>query len=210
MKISKTNILLGVIILLIFILATREGCHRSQEDKLKDQISLEKAAQDTLKVELNKKTGELEYSKQTYVASNGQLTDFLAEKDKELYDLKKSKKATVGIITNTEYRIDTVVKNLPPDTVEKKEGIRKATIVNEFYQADIVSKPDSTSMGLVAWDKVKYSLGPDYRLIAKHSNPYVKVTELNSFYVKPDKKPKNWKYWAGAIVGGAVIYGVTR
>lgn len=210
MKLSKVSIMSVAIVALLFILFTREGCNRKKIDTLEDHIGLEKAAQDTLKYELNKKSGEWEYSKQTYIASNGQLTDFLAEKDKELYDLKKSKKASVGIITKTVTRIDTIVKNLPPVDPTKPDTVRTARIENPHYTADIVSWPSKTSLGLSAYDSVKYSIGPDYRLVAKHSNPYVKVTELNSFYVKPDKKPKNWKYIVGGILAGAVIYGITR
>lgn len=215
MKLSKINIFIGVLILIIIVLLFKEGCNRKEVSDLKDQVGLEKAAKDSLKYSLNKKSGEWEYSKQTFVAANGQLTDFLATQDAELAQLKKAKKASVGIVTKTETRIDTIVLNLPSENIagvdpSVSDSIRKASIVNPYYRADITSWPKRTSLALIAWDSVKYSIGPDYRLVARHSNPYVKVNELNSFYVKPDVKKRNWKYWLGAIAGGAIVYGITR
>lgn len=206
----KNKIIIGSLILIILILVWR-GCGIStQNDQLQDKLDLEKAEKDTLAYNFNKKTNEWEYSKQTYAAANGQLTDFLAEKDKELSELKKSKKASVGIITKYETRIDTVVNNIVGVDPTNIDSVRRATIIDKDYKADIVSWPNKTSLALVAWDSVKYSIGPDYRLVATHSSKLVKVTELNSFYVKPDVKKKNWKYWAGAIIGGAIVYGITR
>lgn len=205
MKILKDN-LLAIILAVIVVILLMRGCSKNKEIvELEQREGLWKAKTDTLVYRLNSKTQEWEYSKKTYSANEKELLNFLKETNEELAALKKQKGASVGIITKTVTRVDTVVKNIKIP-VGGDSTVRRANIVNQHYEANIVSWPDTTSLKIRMWDKVKYSIGKDHRLIATYQNPYVTVEELESFYVTPDKKKKNWKYWVGAIAGGTVVY----
>jgi hypothetical protein len=177
-----------------------------------DEVALLRAGRDTLRSELNEKTGLVEYNKHAYVAEVGRLTDYLAEKDQELYKLRKYRGATFGASTTTTLRIDTVTNTIRDTITVPGQEIRVANINDPYYTANIRSTPSTTSLSLTLTpDSVLYWLGPDYRLNTSHSNKLVKVTELNSFYVKPPaQKKKNWKYWVGGLIGGAMVYGVAK
>lgn len=201
----------GLVLLCAVLLFRSCGLDNDKQAAL-DEVALLKSGRDTLRSELNEKTGLVEYSKQAYVAEVGRLTDYLAEKDSELYKLRKDKGATFGASTTTTLRIDTVTNTIRDTITVPGQEIRTAVIIDPYYTANIHSTPTNTRLQLeLTPDSVLYWLGPDYRLNTSHSNKLVKVTELNSFYVKPPaQKKKNWKYWVGGLIGGAVVYGASR
>lgn len=207
MKLNSLHIIILILIGAVVFLSIR-SCNKSNEaDKYKQLADLEAAKNDTLAVRYNEATGDLEYSKQAYAASEKVLEDYLKEHDKELAALQKDGNK-VGIRTETVVKIDTLVQN-NTDTVYANDT-RVADIRTPDYNAYITSTPKTTALKLRLFDTVGYSLDKDYRLKATHTNPYLEVTEINSFYVKPENKRKNFKYWIGAVVGGVIVWGVTR
>lgn len=204
------------IVLLICVTAffSIKSCNESKNsDVLEQQANLYKAKNDTLISAYNSKTGELEYSKQAYAAEIGTLTDFLAKNEAKLAQLQKDNKgAKFGISATTTMKIDTTVRNQPSSKTDTCNDTRTATINAKYYDADIISKPNTTSLDLrVKPDSVSYVLDKNNRLKVIHSNRLFEVVELNSFYVNPPaQKKKNWKYWVGGIIGAGVVYGVTH
>jgi len=164
-----------------------------------DQIST--ARTDTLR---NEPDGSV--SKAIFAAEDVEmLRRELAVKDAKLAEMVK-KGAKTGIKTVVEWRIDTVVVNA--DSI--RSDIRNATVKTKDYTANITSWPDSTRMALSAVDTVRYSIGKDFRLNANHSFKGLKVVELESFYVKPQQKKTGWKFFAGAVLGGLIVYGAVK
>lgn len=164
-----------------------------------DQISI--ARNDTLR---NEPDGSV--SKAVFAAEDVEmLRQELAVKDAKLAEMVK-KGAKTGIKTVVEWRIDTVVVN----TDSIRSDIRNAAVKTKDYTANITSWTDSTRMALSAVDTVRYSIGKDFRLNANHSFKGLKVVELESFYVKPQQKKTGWKFFAGAVLGGLIVYGAVR
>lgn len=199
-KIKKKSKIKWVVIGLIAILiglGVYVNHLRNVNKSFEYTAKLDKAYSESIKETYDKKEKAIEFSKSALVADNETLNIYLKEKDKELYDLKKDKKAAVGAIFKDVLRIDTVVKTFVTDT---SADIRTAKIVNDHYEVDVLSTRDSTSVRLSATDKIKFSLGDDSRVRITHSNPYIRTEELNSFYVKPQNK-SNWKIYAGFAAG---------
>lgn len=167
-----------------------------------DQIST--ARNDTLR-----KEPDGSVSKAVFAAEDVEmLRQELSLKDAKLAEMVK-KGAKTGIKTVVEWRIDSVVVNVPAvDSI--KRGIRNATVKTKDYTANITSWPDSTRIALSAVDTVRYSIGKDFRLNANHSFKGLKVVELESFYVKPQQNKTGWKFFAGAILGGLIVYGAVK
>lgn len=202
---NRSSLIILALVLVIAALLLRSGCQGDETRRLKDQLNLEQAKNDTLRREPD---GSV--SKQVFAAEDiDMLRKSLVEKDADLAKMLKAGNK-VGLKTRTEVRIDTVVETINErDTI--LGDIRHATIQTKDYTANIISAPDSTRMSLTAIDTVRYSIGSDYRLRASHSWKDLQVVELESFYVKPPAAPKrNWKFWVGAIAGGALVYGAMR
>lgn len=168
--------------------------------EVRNTNNLLEADRDSLKKVFNKKTQEWEYSRLAYKAENEELNKFLKQNKEELYKLKKENKALVGIISETQIRIDTVVLN--EKVVEYDSTVRVANIKNPFYIANILSYTDRTSLSVRMQAKLNFLIGPNGNLIATTNNPYLDLVQLESFYVTPAKqKSKNWKYLIGFGLG---------
>jgi hypothetical protein len=208
MKPSKSNLLILVLVVVIGFLIIR-GCNQSNTNTtstLTDQRDLAKAESDTLRVDTNK-DGSKEYSKDTYaVTDKDLLIAELSKKNKALAAMVQNKdKAGLRTITNTVYR------DTGRTIIDTVKDTRTANIHTPYYDADIVSGPERTTLDITRMtDTVAYNIDKNYRLHAKHSNPHVDVVELESFYVKPAVRKKNWKYVVGGIIAGGLVYGVTR
>lgn len=184
--------------------------HNNEVSKYEQQLALEQASKDSLVTVYNKKTAEWESSKQAYVAEKEVLDNYLQEKEQELAKLRK-KGAGVGIVIDTETKVDTTVKNIPYVElagVTQDTNLRYAKIDRlPHYEAEVFSYPDSTRIKLAAYVKLTPSIDESTgRITVTHNNPYVTVTGLNGFQVQP-KKQKS-KFWRGVAVGGAVVGGI--
>lgn len=195
----KNSIPYIIIALLVVALFWRKDSHLKSDV---DQIST--ARNDTLR-----KEPDGSVSKAVFAAEDAEmLRREIAVKDAKLAEMVK-KGAKTGIKTVVEWRIDTVVVNIPvSDSIIS--DIRNATVKTKDYTANITSWPDSTRMALSAIDTVRYSIGKDFRLNANHSFKGLKVVELESFYVKPQQKKTGWKFFAGAVLGGLIVYGAVK
>lgn len=206
MKLSKSNLLIAALLLVIAFLLFRSCNQSNTADTLTDQRDLAQAASDTLRVDTDK-DGSKEYSKATYAATDKDLLIAeLSKKNKALAAMAQNKdKAGLRTITNTVYR------DTGRTIIDTVKDTRTANIRTPYYDADVVSGPLRTTLDITRMtDTVSYNIDKDFRLHAKHTNPHVQVTELESFYVKPVVKKKNWKYIVGGIIAGGLVYGVTR
>lgn len=170
----------------------------------KDQIiALQEASRDSLVTYYDSKLNEVVSERSALIAEKEVLDKYLKKKEAELYELRK-RKAEVGIITRTETKIDTVVQ-VVRDTATKEVF----AIIDRMphYVGNIRHYGDSLDLKLDIYNIQSYELLPTGKLRVINSNPYIHVTELNSFYVKPTKQ-KN-RFWLGVATGaGAVIGGL--
>lgn len=200
---------LGIVALLVIIVVLWIQLNnvKSRYEEEKQANSLLEASQDSSRKVYNEQTKEWEYHRQSFKATEAQLTEYLKAREKELYELKKKRKADVGIIVNTEAKIDTVVVN----TIDTIRDTRIANITTPYYKSRIESYPDSTKLSIKMVDTLSHSIGKDGLLITTNRNPHVDIVDQKAFYVAPkQQKKKNFKYWVGAIAGGLVVYGITK
>lgn len=102
--------------------------------------------------------------------------------------------------------MDTVLVN---DTVyvdtEGRE-IRVATIKDEYRDITVTSTPDSVELKpFRIYTSQSIVIDDDNRVRVIHTNPYLQVNELNSFYLTP-KKQKS-RFWLGVGVGASAVVG---
>lgn len=189
----------------VVILLSVRSCNQSKAIKDADQVAnLDKALNDTITKSVDK-NGDTTYSKQAFIAEIGLLTDALAKQDLELARLAKEKnKVGVKVVTITK------LVDSGKTIIDTVKDTRTATIVNPHFTADVVSTPIKTSVSIMVRDTATYSIDKNGRLNTKHSNPYLSVVDQNAFIVLPKQRKNNFKYWVGAVVGGVLVYGVTR
>lgn len=201
----KSKYILPIVLFIVAIIfATAMLHYKKAYETQTTQTGLWKAEADTITKKWNKNAKEWEFSRLGYQATEKQLKQFLKDKDAELYELAKKK--TIREVTKIEtvIKFDTIVNTIV------KDGIHYATISDKWMQADIVSRPDSTSLKQQINMPLTISKGVDGRITASTPVPYIDIIELKGFTkIQPDKK-RNWKYWVGGIVGGALIYGISK
>lgn len=196
-----------VILVLIVLIALAVIFNHNLIDELRtagQKQELLEADLDTLRISVNNKTGEIEYSKKAYIADNKLLNEHLKEKNKELYNLKNRNKANTGAITGSTIVIDTTIIN----TIVSDTGKRVATLKNEFINAEITSYPTSTNLKIKDIpNEQSLVFKEDGTIMIVNSNKYVKTTSVYGFKIAtPKAKSKNWKFVAGVILGGFVTY----
>lgn len=204
MRGDKINVTVLVLVAVVAILLIRM-CNQSKTIKdQKQSEDLNLALTDTLTKEVNE-DGDTVYSKKTFIAEIGLLTDALAKKDAELAQLAKQKnKVAIKTVTVTKY-VDSGKTII--DTIK---DTRSATIQNPHFTAKIVSSPQKTTLDLSARDTAIYAIDKQGYLKVKHSNPYLSVVDQNSFLVLPKHRTKNWKYIVGGIIAGGLVYGIAK
>lgn len=178
--------------------------YRTVAEDAKVKNNLLEAQADTIRKKWNGKAKQWEFSRLQYEANERQLRDFLKDKDAELYELAKRK--DVRDVTKTELVVvrDTIV----PTVV--KDGVNYATITDKWMEAHIVSRADSTSLKQRINLPLTISKGYDGRITVATPVPYVEIVDLKGFTkIEPDRK-RNWKYWVGGIIGGALVYVVVK
>ena len=173
--------------------------YKKLAEQKEQRIALEEATQDSLVTYYNNKLGMVVAERQALVAEREVLDEFLKEKQQELYELRRRSKADVGVIAHTETKVDTVVR-VVRDTVTN-EVIGKIDKM-PHYVLNYRQSGDSLSTGVAIYNTQSYELLPTGKLRVINSNPYITVTELNSFYVQPPKKKKT--FWRDAGIGVAV------
>lgn len=203
-KMKKFNIkdIVLLVLWVIAILIITFGAGRN--DKIETVIDLNEAFADSIRKEYNSKSKEWEFSRKQYEASEKILKEFLRKKDAELYELSKKKEVRDATKINTVIKFDTIVNTIV------KDSIHYATITDKWMKAYIVSRPDSTSLDQQVKMPLTINKGFDGRITVTTPVPYVDIIELKGFTkVEPDRK-RNWKYWVGGIIGGALVYGISR
>lgn len=204
MKLNSLHLIILALVGVVIFLSIR-SCKQSKVINDADQIAnLDKALNDTITKTVDK-NGDTTYSKQAFIAEIGLLTDVIAKKDTELARLAKEKnKVAVKVVTVTK------LVDSGKTIIDTVKDTRTATIVNPHFTADFVSTPVKTTVNVSFRDTATYAIDKNGRLNTKHSNPYLSVVDQNAFIVLPKQRKKNWKYWVGAVVGGVLVYGVTR
>lgn len=182
------------------------GSYYKRLAEQKDQrIALGEAAQDSLVTYYNNELGTVVAERQALIAEREVLDEFLKEKQQELYELRKRSKADVGVIAHTETKVDTVVR-VVRDTVTN-EVIGKVDKM-PHYVLNYKQKGDSLSTSLAIYNRQSVELLPSGKLRVINSNPYITVTELNSFYVQPPKKKNHTLRNIGIGVGIGIVGGI--
>lgn len=199
---------IGVALLIYVVFISIQNSHIKKENsELKQSNNLLEASKDSMSRKWNDDSKQWEYERQSFKAENKILEDYLKKNEKELYTVKKKYNAVVGIQSEAEVKIDTVLVT-ELDTVRDS---RIANVKNEWYEANIISKPDSTSLKLRAYSYSTYAIDEKGKLVVTEKNPYIEQKNINSFYVQPPKqRKKNFKYWVGAIAGGLIVYGISK
>lgn len=206
MKNKIGNVLLYVaVIALVAYLFVNNYNLRQKVQNIEHLAALNEAYVDSLRTEYDAKTGEYTSTISAYVAENKTLTQFLKEKDEELYRLKK-KGAVTGGKVSTETKVDTVVvtEYLPNDSTTR---IAKVDAM-PHYTAEVTSLPDSTRIKLAAYVHLGWDI-TDGKLNLTHDNPYLTINNARGFYVLPKDNKRNYKWWLGVaagLTGGYLIF----
>lgn len=190
----------------VFTMHFKYSKRQRELSKYQQLISLEQASKDSLRTYYDNELQATVAEKQAYVAEKEVLDKFLKERETELYNLRKKYNAKVAVIAELEGRMDTVLVN---DTVyvdtEGRE-IRVATIKDEYRDITVTSTPDSVELKpFRIYTSQSIVIGDDNKVRVIHTNPYLQVNELNSFYLTP-KKQKS-RFWLGVGVGASAVVG---
>lgn len=202
MKIKDLTIIALLILTLIMWGSVRH--YKNSLDDAKAKNNLLEAQADTIAKKWNSKSEQWEFSRLQYEANEAQLKRFLKDKDAELYALAKRKDIRDVTKTVIEIQKDTIVPT------EVRDGIHYATITDKWMEAHIVSRADSTSLVQKISLPLTISKGYDGRIMVTTPVPYVDIADLKGFTKIAPQKKKNWKYWVGGIIGGALVYGVVK
>lgn len=194
----------------VFTMHFKYSKQQRELSKYQQLIRLEQAANDSLRTYYDKELQAIVAEKQAYVAEKEVLDKFLKERETELYNLRKKYNAKVAVIAELEGKMDTVLVNdtVYVDTAGRE--IRVATVKDEYRDITVTSTPDSVELRpFRIYTSQSIVIGDDNKVRVIHTNPYLYVNELNSFYLMTPKKQKskNWKYLvgAGAVVGGLIL-----
>lgn len=179
-----------------------------QIDRYKQLLSLEQASKDSLRTYYDAELQATVAERQAYAAEKGVLDKFLKERETELYNLRRKYNAKVAVVAELEGKMDTVLVNdtVYVDTAGRE--IRVATVKDEYRDITVTSTPDSTELKpFRIYTSQSIVIGDDNKVRVIHTNPYLQVNELNSFYLTP-KKQKS-RFWLGVGVGvGSVVGGL--
>lgn len=198
------DILLIVLFVTVLILGGFLNHYIGVYNSEKSWSKLWEAEADTVLKKWNDNAKQWEFSRLQYEASEKQLKEFLKEKDQELYELLKKKNVRDVTKIETVIKYDTIVNTIV------KDGVHYATISDKWMEAHIISRPDSTSLKQQVNMPLTIIKGTDGRITAITPIPYIDVVELKGFTkIEPDRK-RNWKYWIGGIIGGALIYSAAK
>lgn len=203
MKTIKDILLISLVLTCIVLFGFLNYYQKAYKSE-KAWSSLWEAQADTLLKNWDAQSQQWEFSRLQYEATEKELRGFLKDRDKRLYELAKKK--DVRDVTE----IETVIKYDTTVNTVVRDNIHYATITDKWMEAHIISRPDSTSLKQQINMPLTILKGYDGRITATTPIPYIDVVELKGFTkIEPDRK-RNWKYWVGGLIGGALIYGVTR
>lgn len=191
----------------VFTMHFKYSKQQKELSKYQQLISLEQASKDSLRTYYDKELQAIVADRQAYAAEKEVLDKFLKERETELYNLRKKYNAKAAVIAELEGRMDTVLVN---DTVyvdtEGRE-IRVATIKDEYRDITVTSTPDSVELKpFRIYTSQSIVIGDDNKVRVIHTNPYLRVNELNSFYLMTPKKQKS-RFWLGVGVGASAVVG---
>ena len=205
----------GVIILITIGLflgvgSTLKRCSDSRRIiKLEQQLGMAETARDSLRVQYNEDLEAWDYSKSLYVADNEILKENLVKYERRLDSLKNAKpKADVGVIIDTDTRIDTVYKTDTTYVDSAKRPIYEYSIKDQFKEGRATAYPDSLRLKLSLKTSLIGTI-EDGRVTVTPTNKDVVVTGLEGFQVQEPKKKD--RFWRGLGIGigvGAVATGV--
>lgn len=166
-----------------------------------EKVNLQK---DSLSRVWDEKEKTYVYSISAYTAEKKKLELFLKENQKELYDLRKKYNALAAIKAKVEIKMDTILKydSIYIDTTSGRD-VRVSSIKDDFRDIGVISYPDSIHLSpFIIKTGQTIVVGEDGKVRVLFTNPYMQVTDLNSYYIQPPKqKKKNWKFWVGLGIG---------
>jgi len=196
----------GGTLLLTFIIVQYSTCN-SYKDSLQETKSLIKASQDTIT-----------YYKDKNGENSAKIALLEGDKDNLLFIIGKSntriaKLINAGASSGTVYKqtikFDTLT-TVRIDTINNKPSFNDTT-TNQWLTLKLSLKNDSLYKSIELTDSVSVSfqeiaqkgfLVPKKRVvIISNSNPYVKITGLQSFNIPPKKTNKVFIFWVGVAVG---------
>lgn len=200
----------GGALLLTFIIIQYSTCNSYRQD-LQDNKSLIKASQDTIN-----------YYKDKNGENSAKIALLEGDKDNLLLIIGKSniritKLIKAGASSGTVYsqvtKFDTIT-SVRIDTINNKPSFNDTT-TNQWLTLKLALKNDSLYKSIELTDSVSVSfqyisqkgfLAPNKRVvIISNSNPYVKITGLQSFNIPPKKNSK-LKFWLGTGLGLGLGY----
>ena len=198
----------GALLITLFIVQY-STCNSYKQDLLENK-SLIKASQDTITYYKNK-NGE----------NSAKISLLEGDKDNLLFTIGKSnskisKLIKAGASSGTVYsqitKFDTIT-SVRIDTINNKPSFNDTT-TNQWFTLKLTLKDDSLYKFVQFTDSVSVSfqdipqkgfLAPSKRVVVvSNSNPYVKITSLQSFNIPPKKSNTKLIFW-GAVATGFII-----
>lgn len=205
-KIKNTG--LFVVILVVLFLVFRNNQLKKQRDTQAKWSDLWEAQADTILKQYSKSTKEWEYSKLGLIADHNTLKSFYKNREdslsKVIRKLVNDKKVKDVTVIETVTRVDTVVET------KEVEGVYHSEYLTEYIQLKTEARKDSTDISLQMKLPLTISKSTDGRITVSTPVKEVEITELTGFTKVEPQKKKNWKYWVGGIVGGAVTYSIIK
>ena len=200
----------GGALLLTFIIIQYSTCNSYKQD-LQDNKSLIKASQDTITY-YKDKNGENSAKIALLEGDKDNLLLIIGKSNNRITKLIKAG-ASSGTVYSQVTKFDTLT-SVRVDTINHKPSFNDTT-TNQWLTLKLALKNDSLYKSVELTDSVSVSfqyisqkgfLVPNKRVVViSNSNPYVKITGLQSFNIPPKKNSK-LKFWLGTGLGLGLGY----
>ena len=200
----------GGALLLTFIIIQYSTCNSYKQD-LQDNKSLIKASQDTITY-YKDKNGENSAKIALLEGDKDNLLLIIGKSNNRITKLIKAG-ASSGTVYSQVTKFDTIT-SVRIDTINNKPSFNDTT-TNQWLTLKLALKNDSLYKSIELTDSVSVSfqyipqkgfLVPNKRVVViSNSNPYVKITGLQSFNIPPKKNSK-LKFWLGTGLGLGLGY----
>ena len=200
----------GGALLLTFIIIQYSTCNSYKQD-LQDNKSLIKASQDTITY-YKDKNGENSAKIALLEGDKDNLLLIIGKSNNRITKLIKAG-ASSGTVYSQITKFDTIT-SVRVDTINNRPSFNDTT-TNQWLTLKLALKNDSLYKSIELTDSVSVSfqyisqkgfLVPNKRVvIISNSNPYVKITGLQSFNI-PTKKNSKLKFWLGTGLGLGLGY----
>jgi hypothetical protein len=209
---SKDKIYISTIIIVIIVFLFREGCNRTETNKLVADITSYKTESETYKTKLGL---EINTNRALALETQDQMKSLLAINDTMREWVNQFKNIKGGVVVRETTIIQQVAvpfdKIIPcdfkpfPAKKETKDFQFYATIANTGLTLDSLKIPNESKIVIGEKRKGFLNLKSELAVDVNNSNPYIKTSNISGYVYEPEKK---WyeRMWVNFVAGLTIGY----